>query len=73
MGEAHFSFHELKYCAMVILKNEIGNIISLGNGSKCVNRLMNPVERDFLERLLQIKQILENPSIQGDGAILWKI
>lgn len=64
MAEARFSYHELKYCAMVILKNEIGNIVSLANGSKCVNRLMNPVERDFLERLLQIKQILENPSIQ---------
>lgn len=64
MGEARFSFHELKFCAMVILKNEIGNIISLANGSKCVNRFMNPVERDFSERLSQIEQILENSSIQ---------
>lgn len=64
MEEARFSFHELRYCAMAILKNEIGNIVSLANGSKCVNRFMNPVERDFSERLSQIKQILENPSIQ---------
>lgn len=64
IAEARFSYHELKYCAMAILKNEIGNIISLANGSKCVNCLMNPVERDFSERLLQIKQILENTFIQ---------
>ena len=64
MAEARFSYHELKYCAMAILKNEIGNIVSLANGSKCVNRFMNPVERDFSERLSQIKQILENTYIQ---------
>ena len=64
MREDRFSYHELKYCAIVILKNEIGNIDSLANGSKCVNRLMNPVDRDFSERLSQIKQILENSSIQ---------
>lgn len=64
MEEARFSFHELRYCAMAILKNEIGNIVSLANGSKCVNRFMNPVKRDFSERLSQIKQILENPFIE---------
>lgn len=62
--DVHFSFHELKYCATVILKNEIGNMMSLANGSKCVNKEMNPVSKNLLQRLLQIKQILENHMIQ---------
>ncbi len=63
MRDARFSFHELKYCAMVILKNEIGNMMSLAEGCKCVNQEMNPVPKDFRQRLLKVKQILENPAI----------
>lgn len=62
--DGRFSFQELKYCATAVLKNEIGNIFSLAEGGKCVNRFMNPVLRNARERICQIEQILENPIIQ---------
>lgn len=49
---------------MAILKNELGNIHSMAEGCKCVNRYMNPVSADAGKRLQQIKQILENDTIQ---------
>ncbi len=59
-----FSFSDARYCAMAILKNEIGNIGSLVHGSICVNKEMNPIEKDLHERFLQIQKILENAVIQ---------
>lgn len=62
--DSYFSFQELRYCAATILKNQMGNIHSMAEGCKCVDRQMNLVHRDGLERLLQMKQVLENSSIQ---------
>lgn len=64
LRDGYFSFGDLRYCAMAILKNELGNIHSMAEGCKCVNRYMNPVSADAGKRLQQIKQILENDTIQ---------
>lgn len=64
MRDLRFSFQELKYCAMAILENEIGNLRNMAEGSKCVDKQMNAVPKKFQDRLQKIKQILENSSIQ---------
>lgn len=64
LRDRYFSFQDLRYCAMAILKNEIGNIHSMAEGCKCVNRFMNPVYADAGKRMKQIRQILENDTIQ---------
>lgn len=64
MRDAYFSFQDMRYCAIAILRTEIGGMNSLAEGAECVNRLMNPVAVDFHQRLQQIKKILENEMIQ---------
>jgi len=62
--EGYFSFLDARYCAMSILKNEIGNMKSLSKGAICVDKEMNRKEINEEQRFLQIQKVLESPIIQ---------
>ena len=63
--DAYFSFQEARFCAIAVLRGITRELEALLGGAVCMDKEMNPTERDSNERWMQAKTILQHPVIQG--------
>lgn len=61
--DGFFSFQDMRYCSMAIVRSHIANIYALLNGCVCMDKDMNPLTKTFSERFLQLKKVLEDATM----------